>query len=257
MSFFVLKLIALATMLCDHIAFWFVHNNIIMRNIGRLAFVIYAFLMAEGYNHLKDKPYRLRKHVFKLIILCLISEIPYDLFDRKVWVDLTTQNVIFTLLFGFLALIGSGWWNRKHAENKTVSIIGSLVICLAAASTTYFLRSDYCFRGVILIVMFYLYLQKEDALNLPQRLGLLFLIDLSYCLLGLWVRAAFGGWPEFAGAAQKYSKWTVGMIAAFVPLAFYNRKLGYHSKWFGCLYSCFYPLHLVVLLIARYLIRGF
>ena len=257
MSAFVLKLIAMAAMLCDHIAFWFVDNNNIMRNIGRLAFVIYAFLMAEGYCFMKDQPGKLRKHVLKLLILCLITEIPYDLFDRRRWVDWSTQNAVFTLLLGFLALIASGWWSKKHSENRIIKVTGSAVICLAAATVSYYLQSDYCFRGVLLIVMFYMYLQQADSLTIPQKLAALFLIDAVYCLLGLWVRTGFGTWSEFAAMADKLSRWTAGMTACVIPLAFYNRKLGYHSKWFGWFYSCFYPLQFIVLVIVRYRIRGF
>ena len=257
MSAFFLKLIAMAAMLCDHVAFWFVDNNNIMRNIGRLAFVTYAFLMAEGYCFMKDQPARLRKHVLKLLILCLITEIPYDLFDRRSWMDLSTQNAVFTLLFGFLALIGSGWWRKKYSGNKFISITGSAIICLAAAMISYYLKSDYCFRGVLLIVMFYLYLQRADSLTIPQKLTALFLIDAIYCLLGLWVRTDFGTWPEFAAMADKLSRWTAGMAACMIPIAFYNRELGYHKKWFRWLYSCFYPLQFILLVIARYRIRGF
>ena len=43
MSVFILKLIAMCSMLIDHIAFALVNNNIALRNIGRFAFFIYAF----------------------------------------------------------------------------------------------------------------------------------------------------------------------------------------------------------------------
>ncbi|WP_286456059.1 TraX family protein [Campylobacter hyointestinalis] len=40
---FLLQIIALATMLLDHIALVFFNDNFWMRGIGRFAFVIYAF----------------------------------------------------------------------------------------------------------------------------------------------------------------------------------------------------------------------
>ena len=61
-------------MLIDHIAFWLVNNNNVMRNIERFTFAIYAFLIAESYFHLKKKTDRLRSHMLKLLFLSIVSE---------------------------------------------------------------------------------------------------------------------------------------------------------------------------------------
>ena len=120
MSVFILTLIAMISMFIDHTAFWLVNNNLVMRNIGRLAFVSYCFLIAESYYHLKDKPDRLKKHVIKLLFLFVLSEVPYDLFDHRKLMDFSSQNVILTLLLGFLSLIIAGYIKRK-TNNKTLA----------------------------------------------------------------------------------------------------------------------------------------
>ena len=260
MSVFILKLIAMSTMVVDHIAYWFVNNNNLMRNVGRMAFVIYAFLMAESFYHLKDKPERLKSHVVKLFLLALITEVPYDFFEYAKWVDFRTQNVIITLLCGFLALIVSHIINLLTFKSPYTTILKhvlSLLVVIPFTLITYFLKSEYAARGVLLVVMFYLYRSHCDNLNLWQRLLFLLLIDLIYCFTGLWTRANFGSWNDIVAVANRLSKWTVGMIAAFIPLAFYNRERGYTSKWFGILYSVFYPLQFVVLSVIRVMVRGF
>ena len=75
MSAFVLKMIAMITMFIDHLGY-VVHNGSIswFNYIGRFAFPIFAFQISEGYIHTKD----LKKYFFRLFLLAIISEIPYD-----------------------------------------------------------------------------------------------------------------------------------------------------------------------------------
>ncbi|MBQ0051268.1 MAG: hypothetical protein KBT11_04285 [Treponema sp.] len=47
MSVFMLQVIAMITMFCDHLGEPFLNNNVVLRCIGRFAFPIYAFLLAE------------------------------------------------------------------------------------------------------------------------------------------------------------------------------------------------------------------
>ena len=49
MTSFVLKLIAAITMLIDHTGLILFPNQMIFRIIGRLAFPIYAYCIAEGF----------------------------------------------------------------------------------------------------------------------------------------------------------------------------------------------------------------
>ena len=257
MSVFILKLIAMCSMLIDHIAFSLVNNNLAMRNIGRFAFFIYALLIAESYIHLREKPEQLKSHLIKLLVLCVVSEPLFDRFDHYKWIDTSSQSVMPTLMLGFVALICAGWWRGKYQNKKAISGIGATGIYFASALFSYFLNSDYAFGGVVLVVLFYLYLTQVDHLKFPQRLVFLLAIEAVFMLFDIWRRVDFGNWLEFKEMANVLSVWKFGLAVSMLPLAFYNRKLGYHSKWFSWLYSIFYPLQFVVLIIARYFIRGF
>ena len=257
MSVFLLKLIAMVSMFIDHFAFWLANNNTAMRNIGRLAFFIYAFLIAESYYHLKGKPDRLRNHLIKLLVLCVISEPLYDFFEHVKWYYPVSQSVMPTLTLGFIALIGSGWWYRKTVGKRIISIAGCVWICFSVTMASFILKSDYAFCGVVLIVMFYLYLIYVDKMTVGKRLISLLVIEVIYILIDLWARTDFGSWQEFTDMANLLSMWKYGAMVAMVPFVLYNRKLGYHSKWFGWLYSVFYPLQFIVLIFARYSLRGF
>lgn len=257
MSVFILKLIAMCSMLIDHIAFALVNNNTALRNIGRFAFFIYAFLIAESYFHLREKPEKLKSHLIKLLVLCVVSEPLFDRFDHYKWIDPSSQSVMPTLMLGFVVLICAGWWSGKFQNKKAVATIGTIGICFASAVFSYFLNSDYAFGGVVLVVLFYLYLKHAYQLKLPQRLVFLLAIEAVFMIFDIWRRVDFGNWQKFKEMANVLSVWKFGLAVSLVPMVFYNRKLGYHSRWFGWLYSIFYPLQFVVLLIARYFIRGF
>lgn len=61
LTVFSLQLIAMVTMFCDHFGSAFMNDDVVMRSIGRFAFIIYAFLVAEGFRHFKDDSQRVAK----------------------------------------------------------------------------------------------------------------------------------------------------------------------------------------------------
>ena len=255
MSIFVLKLLAMGTMLVDHIGYRLAGNPTWMRVIGRTAFILYAFLMAESYCHLKDKPQRLKSHVGKLLLLCLVSEIPYDLCTVKKLFDFSTQNVIFTLTSGFLALILSGTLIKKLAARKTAAIAAGAAVFILLACFSHLIRADFGFFGVLLIGLFYLYLRRADSMDLGKRAACLAGICVSYAALYIWTQSGFGGWTQITESVFRYRWWLLGMLVPFVIILFYNRKLGRRSRRFSIVYSWFYPAHMAVLyLIWRFVI---
>ena len=100
LSSFALKCIALITMIIDHVGAILYPEARVLRIIGRIAFPIYAFLVAEGFYHTKN----VKKYMLRLLLFALVSEIPFDLALTGQILEFGHQNVFFTLFAGLLLM---------------------------------------------------------------------------------------------------------------------------------------------------------
>ncbi len=144
-----LKWIAFGTMVADHAAVMLVEeaNTLYwpMRLIGRLAFPLYCFLLAEGFCHTRSAG----RYLGRLAVLAVISEIPFNLLNSGTITDPAHQNVMFTLFLGLLALWGSvRFYNRGQTP-------WAVLWCACMAALAWVFQTDYGWAGVVLIVVLY------------------------------------------------------------------------------------------------------
>lgn len=145
---FTLKLIAILSMTIDHIGYLLFPKVILLRIVGRIAFPIFAYLIAEGFVHTGD----VKKYLLRLGIFAILSEIPYDLVISGNVLDLEQQNIFFTLFAGLLAI---------SLVSKTKSIVlqfGSIAVIALLAE---FIKVDYGSVGVMMIVLFYVFRERK------------------------------------------------------------------------------------------------
>lgn len=203
LSGFQLKCIAILSMALDHTGAVLFPQEIWLRCAGRLAFPIFCFLIVEGFVHTHD----VYRYMARLGVFALISEIPYDLAFRGVCLEFAYQNVFFTLLIG-IAMMKLLSVTRLWPEKAAILI---LAMWLAVV-----LRTDYNFRGILLIFMLYVFREQK-----------------------LLAAAAGGLWNFlYTGTVQRY-----GVFSA-VPMLLYNGKPGRRMKYF---FYIFYPAHLLIL----------
>lgn len=91
-----LKAIALFCMLLDHMWATIVPGREWMTCVGRIAFPIFAFELAQGYTHTHD----LRAYAKRLLLLAVVSEVPFDMVAGGTYFYPWHQNVAWTLLAG-------------------------------------------------------------------------------------------------------------------------------------------------------------
>ena len=153
MSIFTIKLIAVITMLLDHIRYAIPETNcILFELLGRMSYPLFAFVLTEGYIHTSSK----KEYAKRLIKYGLISQIPFMLFrsmlGKNEWKML---NIMFTLLLGFFGIL-----SLDKIKNKWISIPISIAIPVLAC----FLNVDYSWYGILFIYIFYLFKNKKPLI---------------------------------------------------------------------------------------------
>ena len=221
-----LKLIAMVSMVFDHVGDMFFPGLMWPRMIGRLAMPLFSFCIAEGFAHTRDK----KEYLLRMGLFALISEIPFDLaFEGKI--DFGHQNIMLTF---FLSILGLMLFDaiRGGKDNKEKKIpfwrtgLGLLAVALLALASLV-LHADYTAFAVIAVFLFYVLRQKHPLIRSAAGVAFLALTRTMgyYCATGF----------------------------SFIPLALYNGKKGRGLKW---LFYVFYPGHLLLLAVIKAVLKG-
>ena len=153
MSAFTLKLLALVTMIIDHVGAIFFPQFIWLRYIGRLSMPIYAFLLVQGYMHTRN----FNRYALRMGIFALLSEVPYDLLFQGTWLEFQRQNILFTFL---TALFVMKLLDASAKSRNIFMFIGAVILTILP----YFLHFSYGVYGVLTVLCFYLF-QKYRGID--------------------------------------------------------------------------------------------
>lgn len=206
-----LKIIAVISMTVDHMGAVLFPQALWMRCVGRLAFVLYAFLIGEGYVH----THSISRYLFRLGILAVISEIPFDLLFYRRLFYWHAQNVFFTLFLGLLCIYCMDLLCCRLEDRwKGLMFIPVAAACLAAAG----LQCDYKYYGILMMVIFYVWRVHKTEM--------------------------FLGIALIQGAMNQIQLFG---IAALIPISLYNGKRGMGKRCFQWLFYFYYPLHMIIL----------
>lgn len=247
MNTYTLKLVAIISMLIDHIGAVFFPMDTpiysVCRLIGRLAFPIFCFLIVEGFYHTKDVDH----YIKRLGIFALISEIPFDLalyqyrYKSDIIIDLGNafsgksyilisrlmkyQNVFFTLALGLILITMMSKLEKKYSKEMMLLNIYNALLTIGFCAIAVVLRTDYSLCGVLLIVAFYLFRQSNVLCGIAIFLVLGYLQ--GDALAGLFATSAILFIRKFNGEKGKDVKY---------------------------LFYIFYPAHLIALFLIKVLL---
>ena len=222
MDAFQLRVLAIVAMVVDHVGLFLLGNTVGFRLVGRLAFPLFAFLVANGFQHTHD----VRRYGIRLFLFALISQWPYVWLQQSVFPDFAGLNIFFTL---FTGLVGLAAWKKWR--------VASLPLVGVLAAGAQLLKMDYGWVGVMTIWLFGVFYNR--LLVAFGGMALSFGSTTLGYLLGLNPQIDI----QIAG------------VAAIPFIRLYNGKPGYRGlkHWF----YWFYPVHLLILgIVARVFARG-
>lgn len=245
MSAFSLKLIALLTMLWDHVSHvyppalllpeLFPHISAELfealfhasNYIGRIAAPIFLWSIAQGYRHTRGR----RKYALRLLVFACLAEWPYYLLFGM------HGNIIFTQLIGLLTLRLMDWGNEKRPR------LGYALAAAVVVLSWHFALFEGGGRYVLFILAFYL----TDRWSVGKK---------ALLWLSLYPSSR---WKLLALCLAEGMRFSNFALNAFGPLLgvgltfLYNGKKGPDRQGLNYLWYIFYPAHLFILgLISHY-----
>ena len=220
-----LKMFALLCMTIDHIGAHILNDYTPFRIIGRLAFPIFAYMIAEGCKYTHNK----LKYFLTIFIEGIILQIfIFLLSDSSHMSVLITFSLSIGLIYAFDYSLRSE--NNYNLVIPLMGIIFVMVICgeLPEGFLSEYFHIDYGFFGVMLPVMVYIFDNRVLKL-LMFTSGLVFL-SISMAPIEWW------------------------SLISIIPLAFYSGERG--KLKIKYLFHIYYPIHIVIILaIEEFIIK--
>ena len=227
-----IKLIAIAAMTIDHIAFMFVAPDsalyFFMRLIGRMTAPIMTFLLTEGYRHTRSR----KKYFRRLVIFAGISQPIYFLFvfgrpQQNLLKYLTHWNVMMSLAIGLLIMM---LFDSRIRSCTSIMLLGCLI------SLAHF--CDWSYLIPAWTIIFFCYYKRDT-----KKMIVLFALTSVTLQTLLYLKE----YDSFAFFSQ------YGTLLALIPISMYNGQRGNvrHknlNRWFFYVY---YPAHMIVLLVIQ------
>ena len=230
-----LKLIACVCMMIDHIGHHLFPQYDLLRVIGRIAFPIFAFLIAEGCRYTRN---RLRYFLTIFVSGLLFFGVTYafsGMVFYNVFLNFSIAIPCVYLLGYFKRLIFSGDLNAASIVGLSFAYL--LVLC-AAYVTFEFLPIEYGFFGMmipLLVSATHLREYTDGAAVKYIDNHLIRVITTAILLLPLHLTGRF--------SLQIFA------VLSIPFLIFYNGKVG--SRRLKYFFYAFYPAHIVLILAVK------
>ena len=277
-----LKMIALFCMTLDHFAVMILDSwlkilakesleyfcvntlHIMLRLIGRIAFPIFCFFIVEGLLYTRN----VYKYALRLLILGIISEVPFDMVLKHTFFDRHNQNVFWTLLLGLITIYAIDGIYKKVKCKKAIRYIIVTITALSGMYLAEFFGTDYGIVGVLTIIIIYLIGREEYVFSVVLNIlgqaykvttferGKTFIVELVIYILFI---TTFSIVIYFSKRVNNINakKMLAGVaalsginpmeMAALINVRLFAMYNGEKGKNIGWLFYFYYPLHLAAL----------
>ena len=221
-----LKIIAMVAMLLDHVGKVLLPQYQILQIIGRLAFPIFAFMIAEGCYYTRNKI----RYFLSVFLLGAGCQAVYIIWEKSFY-----MNILLTFSLSIIFIFSlENYKKTKEKRNRILMLFTVITVLLIAVMLPVILIDqgfiiDYGIFGVLLpVAIFY---APDKLRKLIYTAGILILLTL-----------------DLGGGIQWFS------LLAVPLLALYNQKRGkYNIK---PLFYIFYPAHLVVIYLISIILNN-
>ncbi len=216
-----LKLIAVFSMLSDHIGKELFPQFEILQIFGRIAFPVFSFMIAEGCLYTRDKI----KYLMKIAVLAGGCQVVYFIAERSFY-----QNVLITFSLSILTIFSIDRLLKKKDLISALLVFADacavLLLCFGMPRLVKGFQIDYGLFGLILPVLVYFAPNKTTKLVAASISLICLAVDL--------------------GGIQWFSLVSVAIIAL------YDGSRGRLNLKY--LFYVFYPLHLALIYLVKMLL---
>lgn len=225
-----LKIIAMVCMLLDHMWGTVVSGNLWMTCVGRIAFPIFAFQVAEGYARTKN----FKKYLLRMFLFALIAEIPFNLMSGGWWINPLGQNVMFTFCLSLLLI---RIIDKARARHWGLGLAAVVIGAFAGYFVGMFTFVDYYGYGILMVLVFWLFRDVKFG----WLIQLAAMIYINFEMLGGMHYEVFLFGKSVMLSVQGFA------VLAMIPIGLYNGRRGTDKKWFQYAVYAFYPVHILIL----------
>ena len=169
-------------------------------------------------------------YFLRLLIFALVSQIAFMLFRISIGLTNFELNIFFTLLLGLSSITIYDKIKQKY-NNKYLGILPVILLIILGQ----ILKCDYGWYGVAIIFLFYLFKDNKVYMNI----GIITTIIIKY----------LSDYIHIPNIYQLY--FSISAMYSLLFINLYNNKKGKNIKY---LLYIFYPLHLIILALIRFLL---
>lgn len=241
-----LKIIALITMIIDHIGYYLYpilnkETYYLFRNIGRIAMPLFAYLIVQGFFHTKN----IKKYIIRIFSLAIVTQILLGILgyiNNKYYTNYVIGinnylNILFSYGLSLILLFIIDKTVQLKNSNNIQNIVINYSVFVFILMLFFIIPIDYGIRIPFIMLCLY-FIEKLCKKNKTVYLFLILFVFLI-SLIGIT-----------NSNINSYC-----MLISVLFIALYNGEKGKNSKFIQYLFYILFPIHHVILYTLALLLK--